>query len=305
MGRFDDRLTHPLPTGRDMWRILREGGFRPKDAKAAGPAIPRGEGTVPECSPEDLALTWVGHATYLVQVGGLRVLTDPVWRPRLPGFIPRLSAPGIPLEAAQPDVAVVSHDHYDHLDAWTFSRLPKDIVVLCPLGLASWFRRRGFRDVRELDWWGTEDVGGTAFTFVPAHHWGRRMPWDTNDKLWGGWVMEADGWRAYHSGDTAYGTRFQEIARRKGPVDVAMLPIGAYEPQWFMRNVHMGPEEAVQAWDDLQARVLATMHWGTYPLTREPVLEPPARVRKAWEGRRRKEGELWDLAVGESRVLTA
>lgn len=300
---FADRLSAPLPRVRDVARFMwahgrRSSGHDPDRV----PVVRRG---VPEVAADSTSLTWVGHATYLIRTGGRRVLADPVWSHRIPGVPRRLTPPGVAFsELGQVDAVVISHNHYDHLDAPTVSRLPRSTPFLVPLGLRSWFTRRGFTDVTELDWWDSAEVAGLGFDFVPAHHWSRRTLWDVCRSLWGGWVITGpDGTRLHHAGDSGYGHFFAEIGRRYPGIDVAMLPIGAYEPRWFMRTVHMNPEEAVLAASDLGAARLASMHWGTFALTREPPAEPQIRVRKAWLDAGFDPAALWDLAVGETRAL--
>jgi L-ascorbate metabolism protein UlaG (beta-lactamase superfamily) len=155
-----------------------------------------------------------------------------------------------------------------------------------------------------LDWWEAVRCGAVEVTFVPAHHWSRRGVFDHCATLWGGWVLTTTGGlRVYHAGDSAYGSFFTEIGSRCPGIDVAMLPIGAYEPRWFMQNVHMDPEQAVQACQDLGARIMVPTHWGTFWLSREPPLEPIERTRAAWAAAGRDGADLWDLAVGESRLF--
>ncbi|HZG77633.1 MAG TPA: MBL fold metallo-hydrolase, partial [Paenibacillus sp.] len=145
-------------------------------------------------------LTFVGHSTFLIQLGGLNIVTDPVWAKTM-GFQPRLAAPGVAIEALPPiDVVLLSHAHYDHLHLGSLRRLPGDFVALVPDGLAAWFRRRGFRRVEELSWWSETQVGGVTFGFVPAKHWTRRTPWDTNTSHWGGWVMRHEADCLYSAG---------------------------------------------------------------------------------------------------------
>ncbi len=176
--------------------------------------------------------------------------------------------------------------------------------MVVPCGLGRWFRHRGFTAVTELDWWETVAVGPLEVTFVPAHHWSRRGLFDLCATLWGGFIVTAPGGpRLYHAGDSAYGPFFASIGARYPGIDVAMLPIGAYAPRWFMRNMHMDPEEAVRAVYDMGARVMVPMHWGTFWLSSEPALEPIERARAAWAAEGRDRADLWDLAVGESRQL--
>ncbi|WP_246025532.1 MBL fold metallo-hydrolase [Saccharopolyspora antimicrobica] len=301
---YADRLHAPLPSFRDVMRLMWTGGFRGRVEDADRIPVLR-SGLAPVAA-QDTALSWVGHSTYVLRMGGAAVLTDPVWSSRIPGVPRRLTPPGVAFSELPPiDAVVISHNHYDHLDAPTIQRLPRSTPVLVPVGLGRWFRRRGFTEVVELDWWQSAEVAGLTFDFAPARHWSRRGPRDTCRSLWGSWVITGPQHRVYHAGDSGYGPHFAEIGQRYPGIDVAMVPIGAYDPRWFMKPVHMDPEEAVQAVEDLGAAHAATMHWGTFVLTREPVVEPLVRVRKAWREAGHDPDRLWDLAVGESRVLPA
>jgi L-ascorbate metabolism protein UlaG (beta-lactamase superfamily) len=259
--------------------------------------------TLPDVGPGQIGVTWVGHASFVLRLGGLTVLTDPVWSRKIPGVKPRLTPPGIALaDVGRVDAVVISHNHYDHLDAPTIRRLPRDTPVLVPGMLGAWFRRRDFTRVVELDWWESVRLGGVDFDFVPAHHWSRRGLNDSCRTLWGGWVLRAGDRSVYFAGDTGYGHWFGEIGARHPGLDIALLPVGAYEPNWFMKPVHMNPAEAVRACEDLGARRMATMHWGTFLLSAEPLLDPPAKAADAWSAAGRQHDDLWTLAVGESRV---
>jgi L-ascorbate metabolism protein UlaG (beta-lactamase superfamily) len=301
---YRDRLTEPLPGPSQLYRLLRTGGFR--GSSNGADQLPLDMAGLPPLDRADTAsLTWIGHASFLIRLGGLAVLVDPVLSPTIPGVGRRLTPPGLDWEQLpRIDAVVISHDHYDHLDAPTIRLLPRDTAMLVPVGLGQWFRRRRFTAVHEFDWWDSVRLGEVDFTFVPAHHWSRRGLFDTCRSLWGGWVLTGqDGTRLFHAGDSGYGHRFAELGERLPGIDVAMLPIGAYDPRWFMRPMHMDPTEAVQALSDLGAQRLATMHCGTFVLTREPVLEPLERVRAAWATTDRDRGDLWDMAVGQTRVL--
>ncbi|MFE1507123.1 MBL fold metallo-hydrolase [Streptomyces sp. DSM 116494] len=304
---FHDRLTAPLPGLKALARFAREGAVRPTpDGLADIPRLPFAPGPLPRVDARTIAVTWAGHASWVVRIGGLTVLTDPVWSRRILGTPARVTPVGVAWEALpRVDAVVISHNHYDHLDAPTLRRLPRDTPVFVPAGLARWFHRRRFTRVTELDWWEAAELDGVRFDFVPAHHWSKRTLTDTCRSLWGGWVLtDREGRRVHFAGDTGYGHWFSRIGRRYPGIDLTLLPIGAYDPRWWLADVHCDPEEAVRAAQDLGARRMAPMHWGTFVLSAEPVMEPLVRVRAAWERTGLPRENLWDLPVGASRTLT-
>lgn len=234
-------------------------------------------------------LTWVGHATFLLQVAGLNVLTDPVFSRRVSPFSfagpERLAPLGLTLEELpRVDLVLISHNHYDHLDeaaVKALARVNPAITFVVPMGLKSWFAARGITRVMELDWWQADHVGTAKVTALPAQHFSGRGPHDRNATLWCSLLLEVAGQRIYFAGDTGYSKDFADIGAAYPGIDLALLPIGAYEPNWFMRSVHVNPEEAVQIFKDLGARHAAAMHWGTFRLTLEPLDEPPQRLSRA------------------------
>ncbi|HXO22505.1 MAG TPA: MBL fold metallo-hydrolase [Thermoanaerobaculia bacterium] len=268
------------------------------------PEVPRvaNDGSYLAAAGEPPSATWVGHATFAVQEGDAVFLTDPHWGPR--ALLPsRLTPPGLPLSAVPPHAfAVLSHNHYDHLDAWTVARLPPTVQWFVPRGLARWFRRRLPRTsppAVELDWWQSARHGRFTLTCLPAQHWSNRLEVGRNATLWCSWLVDSGRRRYFFAGDTGYFAGFAEFGRRFAPIDVAMLPIGAYEPRWFMRYQHMDPPEAYQAFRDLGARFLLPMHWGVFDLTDEPVDLAPRDLDRVLAKEKADGDRVRILAVGE------
>jgi L-ascorbate metabolism protein UlaG (beta-lactamase superfamily) len=238
------------------------------------------------------AVTFIGHATFLIQAGGRAILIDPVFSMRAGPFGTlgprRVRMPGVALgDLPRIDLVLVSHNHYDHFDKPTLRHLARDHApaFVTPPGNGAALRRLGARDISELDWWESADVRGTRVTVTPAQHFSARTPLDRNRALWGGFVLGVGSQQFYHAGDTAYMSVFRDIRQRFGAVDVAMLPIGAYEPRWFMKAVHMNPDEAVQAHIDLEARLSIASHFGTFRLTAEGIDAPVTALYRALDAR--------------------
>ena len=228
-------------------------------------------------------LTWIGQASFLVQLGGQNLLIDPVMSRSL-GFIKRNSPPGLDWPALPKiDAVFITHNHRDHMDAPTLKRIGPEPVYVVPRGLGVWFRQNGFPRVIEMSWWQREDIEGLDVTFVPAEHWSRRGLTDINTSWWGGYVIARNGLRVYHSGDTGWFDGFSQIAERFPDIHAAMLPAGAYAPRWFMRAQHIDPEEAVRAFKIIGAKQFVGMHWGTFKLSDEPLDEPLHILPAIWE----------------------
>jgi len=273
--------------------------------------IPSPPGPRPPDRVEGAALrvTFVNHATVLLQTEGLNLLTDPVWSRRVSPVSftgpQRHRAPGIRFEDLPPiDAILLSHNHYDHLDMPTLRRLATehDPAVFCPLGVAPLVRRCGLREVQELDWWQTSMWRDRGIHCVPAQHFSARTPFDRNRTLWCGWVLEAERGNLYFAGDTGFGNFFEEIGGRFAPIRLALLPIGAYEPEWFMGPVHMTPEQAVEARALAGAAMAVGIHFGTFSLADDGEADPPARLRSALAGRDDRE-RFWILREGEGRQI--
>jgi N-acyl-phosphatidylethanolamine-hydrolysing phospholipase D len=256
------------------------------------------------------SLTWLGHAAFLMRMDGKNVLIDPFlsdYASPIAGVGPRrFTPPGLPVEhLPKIDLLLVSHNHYDHLDARTIEALPNKhrMQVVVPLGLGRFFRQRGFRHVAELDWHHDVAIDRLKITCVPAIHRSARGLTDRNRTLWAGFILESPDSRIYFGGDTGYGPVFAETGRRYGPFDLALIGIGCYAPRAAMHMNHADPEEAVQIARDLGARRVMGMHWGTIIMTEEPPFEPPTRFRAAAEAAGYSEDEAWLLHIGETRAL--
>ena len=262
-----------------VWDRLR-GERRQAPARAAVPEVTPDLGALGAAPSAGARLTWIGHASWLVQLDGVSLLIDPVFSDSLgPGV--RRNVPPALTAATLPriDAQLVTHNHRDHLDLPSLRDVNRPVIA--GTGHAAFFAKKGL-PCSELGWWDETRVGDVSVRFVPSQHWSQRGIGDTNEALWGGFVIEGKSARIYHSGDTAYFEGFAEIGRRTGRIDAAILPIGAYDPAWFMRKQHMNPEEAVRAFRDLGARDFYAMHWGTFKLTDEPLNEPPERLRAEW-----------------------
>ncbi len=269
------------------------------------PEVPRVEndGAFLAAAENSASVTWVGHSTFLIHDEEEVCLTDPHFGKR--ALLPqRYHPPGVPITAIPHSAfAVVSHNHYDHLDAYTVETLPASVTWFVPMGLKDWFHNKGRLHVTELDWWQSTRHGRWQITCVPVQHWSQRLVHARNATLWCGWVITSGTYTYFFAGDTGYFHGFTEIGNRFGPIDVAILPIGAYEPCWFMRYSHMNPAEAYQAFLDLKARWMVPCHWGTFKLTDEPIDEPPRELRRVVEAAGGRLDPIRILAVGERWVI--
>jgi L-ascorbate metabolism protein UlaG (beta-lactamase superfamily) len=299
-GSFSALLKWQLGGGRSKWPAL-----WPTPFAQAKPAR--------KIAGDDLRVTMVGHASLLIQVAGLNILTDPVWSERVSPFTfagpKRVNPPGIAFEDLPPiHVVLVSHNHYDHLDVATLKLLQAahDPLVITPLG-NDIIIRAGAPEMRVVtgDWGDSFEFEGISIHIEPAHHWSARGAKDRRMALWAGFVIGAPAGKIYFAGDTGFhdGINYRLIAEKHGGFRFAILPIGAYEPRWFMKPQHQNPDEAVRGMLLANAAFAAGCHWGTFQLTNEPIDEPRTKLHEALDthGIAREKframlaGEVWDV----------
>jgi N-acyl-phosphatidylethanolamine-hydrolysing phospholipase D len=313
-------------SGRDFmrWQVERLQAGLPKPPQTPTPVVTADLAFIhANAKPAAMqpAITWVGHASMLVQASGLNVLTDPVFSGRASPVQlvgpKRAQPPGLTIAQLPPiDVVLISHNHYDHLDKDSVQALAERAqgatLFIVPLGVKAWFESLGIINVKELDWWDSVSVKEVEFHFTPVQHWSARGMGDRSQTLWGGWAVLGADFHWYFSGDTGYSQDFSDtqkhFATRQSPAqgggfDIALIAVGAYEPRWFMKEQHVNPAEAVQIHQDLKAKRSVGVHWGTFELTDEPLDQPPKDLAAARLAAGVQEEDFFLLAIGETRKL--
>jgi len=273
------------------------------------PAAPPGPKPVPRVGMGGLRVTWINHATALIQMEGLNILTDPIWSERCSPVSfagpKRAHPPGVRFEDLPPiDLVLISHNHYDHLDLATVRRLEEAFHprFFTGLGNAKLLERAGIRGAQELDWWqSTPASQALTVTSVPAQHFSNRGLIDRDVSLWTGFVLSAPSGNVYFAGDTGYGPKFEQIQRRFGAIRLALLPIGAYRPEWFMEAIHISPEGAVRAHLALHALTSVAIHHGTFALGDDGQKEPAEELARALGRLGVLPEKFWVLDFGEGR----
>lgn len=306
------------------WHALIDG--HPKSAQAPTPRIDADLAFIHANSQAGRkmqpAVTWIGHATALVQFAGLSILTDPIFSERASPLSlvgpKRAYPPGIALkDLPRIDLVLISHNHYDHLDEASVRALSSQAggspLFLVPSGVKAWFKDLDISNVIELAWWQSHFLQSPTVTveivFTPVQHWSGRSLTDRMDTLWGGFAVFADDFHFFHVGDTSYSQDFQDIAKRfadRQPdhgFDLVLIPIGAYAPRWFMKDQHVDPQEAVKIHKDLRARQSVAYHWGTFSLSNEALDDPPIALAAALREQGISSGEFSAIAIGETRKL--
>lgn len=310
-GRTFFNLHHREPRGFGdflRWRFTRE----------QGPWGPPAEGPIGDAPPErvgkgEMRVTFVNHATVLIQMDGMNLLTDPIWSERCSPLSwagpRRFRPPGIRFEDLPPiDAVLISHNHYDHLDIATLLRLKATHAprVFTPLGNAAFLEGERIPGAVDMDWWDRGELDDTIeFFCVPAEHWSGRGTADRAMTLWSGWVLRGAAGTLTFAGDTGYGPHLKEIRKRYGPSRMALLPIGAYLPRWFMGPVHMSPADAILAHQDLDASHSLPIHHGTFMLADDGQDQPLEALKHALKGTPLHEEHFWTLEHGEGREVPA
>ena len=321
---YDGNVVRPL-SDLLLWKLDQIKNSLPPDPKTPTPTVKPDLAFIQPNARAGAAMmpavTWIGHATALVQASGLNVMTDPIFSERaFPVQFAgprRTQPPGVALaDLPRIDVVVISHNHYDHLDRNSVFALSQQAggspLFIVPLGLKAWMEGIGITQVRELDWWQSTTVGKVEFVLTPVQHWSARGLSDRRETLWGGWAVFGPDFHWYYSGDTGYSRDFADtrthfadrhMAERGGGFDLALIAIGAYEPRWFMKEQHLNPAESVQVHLDVGAKRSVGVHWGTFNLTDEPLDQPPQGLAAASAAANLPEGDFFLLAVGETRRL--
>lgn len=329
MAKFHPSKPHHTPSGfrnnyphaeyglvallRWQWERL----FRRRSRPSPTPRVTRVQNDLSylQANGHETTVTWIGHSTLLLQVAGINLLTDPHLTDRASPLSwagpKRLMAPGLAFtDLPAIHLVLLSHNHYDHLDLPTLRWLAqqpdeRQPQIIVPLGLRSFLAQHGVGKVLELDWWQRVTVGDATIHAVPVQHFSARTPFDRNQTLWAGYVVEHPVLRFFFAGDTGYSADFEVIGRKFGPMDLSAIPIGAYEPRWFMHPMHVNPEEAVKIHQDVRSRRSVAIHWGTFELTDEPLDEPPKRLREALVAAGIAAEEFFVMHHGETRLLEA
>jgi len=257
-----------------------------------------------------MGITFINHSTFLIQIDGLTILTDPVFSERVSPVSwagpKRVRDPGMFIhELPKIDVIVISHNHYDHLDIESLKKISKKFSpkIYMPMRAGKELREAGIKNIIELDWWASDYFGETIkITLAPAQHFSGRGLFDRNKSLWGSFVIRVNGYKIYFAGDTGYSNHFKEINERFGNMDFSLLPIGAYEPRWFMKQMHMNPSEAVRAHQDLMSRKSIGMHFGTFQLTDEGIYKPVEDLQRAKLKNKIAPNDFTVMSVGQTII---
>ena len=305
---YNNYIDHKMATFKEFWKWRKES----KKPDPVSFPLARNDPKFLQQNRAQKTLTWIGHASFLIQVDGINILTDPHLTKRASPVVfagpSRTTPPGLELhDLPEIDVIVISHNHYDHLDYQTILNITRKQInnqplILVPLKLKKLLESFGARNVKELGWWDTTDFKNLNIHAVPVQHWSNRS-FNTNKTLWCGWVFENSNFKCIFVGDTGYSKDFTTIQQKFGHMDLSLIPIGAYAPRWFMKDHHCNVEEAIQIHIDLKSKKSIAMHWGTFQLTDEPMDEPIKLLKKLTAEKKLLSDEFIAITHGESKIL--
>lgn len=299
---------------RDLLDVLRWGvwdrirGNKPETKDSYDFPIFENDGKFLRENTTEVTVTWIGHTTFLIQLDGVNILTDPVFSDRSSPVQwagpKRYVKPGLKFEdLPEIDLVIISHDHYDHLDLNTIERLGNKPFYLLPLGVGEYFKDLKIDHFEEKDWGDSISFNKLEIICTPAQHFSGRRGYDKNRTLWASWVIKGQSAKIYFGGDSGYFPGYVKIGSQYGPFDIAILPIGAYLPRWFMRPMHLNPADAVQAYLDLKADIFIPSHWGTFDLADEPLDEPPLKLKEEIRKVALDSTKFWIMQHGEYRIF--
>ena len=305
---YNNYIDHKMATFKEFWKWRKES----KKPEPLSFPLAKNDPKFLQENRTQKTLTWIGHASFLMQVDGINILTDPHLTKRASPVVfagpSRTTPPGLDIDdLPEIDVIVISHNHYDHLDYQTILNITRKQInnqplILVPLKLHKLLESFGARNVKELGWWDTTSYKNLNIHAVPVQHWSNRS-FNTNKTLWCGWVFENNNYKCIFVGDTGYSKDFATIQQKFGHMDLSLIPIGAYAPRWFMKDHHCNVEEAIQIHKDLKSKKSIAMHWGTFQLTDEPMDEPIKLLKKLTVEKNLLSNEFIAMTHGESKIL--
>ena len=305
---YNNYIDHKMTTFKQFWKWRKES----KKPEPMSFPLAKNDPTFLQENRSQKTLTWIGHASFLIQIDGINILTDPHLTKRASPVVfagpSRTTPPGLDInDLPEIDMIVISHNHYDHLDYQTILNITRKQItnqplILVPLKLKKLVESFGARNVKELGWWDTTNFKNLNIHAVPVQHWSNRS-FNTNKTLWCGWVFENKNFKCIFVGDTGYSKDFATIQQRFGHMDLSLIPIGAYAPRWFMKYHHCNVDEAIQIHKDLKSKKSIAMHWGTFQLTDEPMDEPIKLLKKLAPEKNLLSNEFVAMTHGESKIL--
>ena len=305
---YNNYIDHKMTTFKQFWKWRKES----KKPEPMSFPLAKNDPTFLQENRSQKTLTWIGHASFLIQIDGINILTDPHLTKRASPVVfagpSRTTPPGLDInDLPEIDVIVISHNHYDHLDYQTILNITRKQItnqplILVPLKLKKLVESFGARNVKELGWWDTTNFKNLNIHAVPVQHWSNRS-FNTNKTLWCGWVFENKNFKCIFVGDTGYSKDFATIQQRFGHMDLSLIPIGAYAPRWFMKYHHCNVDEAIQIHKDLKSKKSIAMHWGTFQLTDGPMDEPIKLLKKLAPEKNLLSNEFVAMTHGESKIL--